>query len=432
MGVIDELLSGISIPSMAKVRQTFMEVRANNIADAFTTAFQQESAKVTWPVSGEVAVVVGSRGIANLKEVTQATVSALQARGLKPFLIPGMGSHGGATADGQAEVLASFGITESSMGVPIRASMEVIQVGSLPNGLPVYMDKIASEAEGIVVINRIKPHTAFRGKYESGIIKMIAIGLGKQKGAEACHKLGFGYMAEQIVQAAEVSLATKKILCGVAVIENAYDQIAEIQVLPASEMMAREPALLERAKSYMPRILVDDIDVLVVDELGKDISGDGMDPNITGRYPTPFATGGPSVRRICVRRLTERTHGNGNGLGVADFTTRDVFETFDFDMTYPNALTSTVPEPVKMPMVLRNDKLMLQAAIKTANVMDDHRVRIVHIRSTLRMDEIRVSESLVDEMKAREGAELVSELTPWAFHSDGSLDDARTWSLKDH
>lgn len=429
MGVIDELLNDIPIPKMVRVKQTFPEVRVNDIDGHVASAFQKESSKVQWPPSGEVAVVVGSRGIANIKEVTQATVSELKARGLQPFIIPGMGSHGGATASGQKDVLESFGITEQSMGVPIRSSMDVVQVGSLPNGLPVYMDKIASEADGIVLINRIKPHTAFRGRYESGIIKMIAIGLGKQKGAEACHKLGFGHMAEQIVQATEVSLATGKILCGVALIENAYDQIADVQVLPASEMIAREPALLERAKSYMPRILVDDIDVLVVDQLGKDISGDGMDPNITGRYPTPYATGGPSVRRICVRRLTDKTHGNGNGLGVADFTTSDVFETFDFDITYPNALTSTVPEPVKMPMVLRNDKLMLQAAIKTANVFDETTVRIVHIRSTLRMDEIRVSESIADELRVRDDADVTSEPVDWVFNSEGKLDEERAWGV---
>lgn len=428
MSVIQQLLKDVPLPRMVRVKQTFPRPVVGNIDEAIVHSLMQENEKIVWPTGGEVAVVVGSRGIADIHKITRAVVRQLRQHGLKPFIVPGMGSHGGATAEGQREVLESLGVTEEYIGAPIRSTMEVVQVGTLANGLPVYMDKFCHQADGIVVVNRIKPHTAFRGTYESGIVKMIAIGAGKQKGAEACHKLGFGHMTKHIVEAAEVAIATNKILCGVAVLENAYDHVAQIEVLPADEILAREPALLEQAKSYMPRILVDEIDVLVVDEVGKDISGDGMDPNITGRYATPFATGGPNVTRITVRRLTERTHGNANGLGLADTTTKRVFDAIDFSKTYPNALTSTVIEPVKLPMVLDNDKLAIQAAIKTSNVLNDDDVRLVHIRSTLRLEEIRVSESLLPLLSGRNNVEVLSSPEPWSFDENDELDTNELWS----
>lgn len=427
MSVIRQLVESVPLPNMVEIRQRFPNPTVEDVDDTVNRAFAAESSSIAWPSSGEIAVVVGSRGISEIDQVTRAVVNQLKSRGYQPFVIPGMGSHGGATAQGQKDVLASLGVTEDFVGAPIRSSMEVVQLGQLPNGLPIYMDKLAHEADGIVVINRIKPHTAFRGPYESGIVKMIAIGLGKQKGAESCHKLGFGHMAEHIVQVAEASLQTRKILAGVAIIENAYDRIADIQVLPANGILAREPALLMRAKSFMPRILVDEFDVLVVDEIGKDISGDGMDPNITGRYATPFATGGPKVTRICVRRLTERTHGNANGIGVADTTTKQVFDAIDFEKTYPNALTSTVIDPVKLPMVLENDKLAIQTAIKTSNVLREADVRLVHIRTTLHLDVIRVSESLLPVLRNRDDVEIMSDPMEWHFDAVGALNTALSW-----
>ncbi|MFB5190641.1 lactate racemase domain-containing protein [Alicyclobacillus fastidiosus] len=427
MSVIRQLVESVPLPNMVEIRQRFPNPTVEDVDDTVNRAFAAESSSIAWPSSGEIAVVVGSRGISEIDQVTRAVVNQLKSRGYQPFVIPGMGSHGGATAQGQKDVLASLGVTEDFVGAPIRSSMEVVQLGQLPNGLPIYMDKLAHEADGIVVINRIKPHTAFRGPYESGIVKMIAIGLGKQKGAESCHKLGFGHMAEHIVQVAEASLQTGKILAGVAIIENAYDRIADIQVLPANGILAREPALLMRAKSFMPRILVDEFDVLVIDEIGKDISGDGMDPNITGRYATPFATGGPKVTRICVRRLTERTHGNANGIGVADTTTKQVFDAIDFEKTYPNALTSTVIDPVKLPMVLENDKLAIQTAIKTSNVLREADVRLVHIRTTLHLDVIRVSESLLPVLRNRDDVEIMSDPMEWHFDAVGALNTALSW-----
>lgn len=428
LNVMQQLLEAVPLPDMIQVRQRFSNPTVEDVDLAVHKAFTTESSKVKWPESGEIAVVVGSRGISDIDTITRAVVAELRSRGYRPFIVPGMGSHGGATAAGQREVLESLGVTEALVGAPIRASMEVVQVGTLSSGLPVYIDRLAYAADGIVVINRIKAHTAFRGPYESGIVKMIAIGLGKQLGAESCHKLGFGHMAKHIVEVTELALQTGKILAGVAVIENAYDHVTDIQVLPATEILAREPALLEVAKRNMPRILVDEFDVLVVDEIGKDISGDGMDPNIMGRYPTPFASGGPNITRICVRRLTDRTHGNANGIGAADTTTKQVLAAIDFDKTYPNAITSTIITPVKLPMVLDNDKLAIQAAVKTSNVLREDAVRLVHIRTTLRLDVIRVSPSLLPTLTNRADIEVLSAPAAWEFDSTGALNAMASWA----
>jgi hypothetical protein len=427
MSVIHMLVDPVPLPKMALISQRFPDPHLTDLAAEVQAAFAKEDEKVTWPVGKEVAVIVGSRGIACIDEVTKHVIEVLKAKGVSPFIVPGMGSHGGATGPGQKEVLASLGVTEERMGVPIRASMEVVQIGELANGLPVYVDQYAYSADGIVLINRVKPHTAFRGRYESGIVKMMAIGLGKQKGAESCHKLGFGKMADHIVQIADVVMKSGKILCGVAIVENAYDHVMRVEVLPTNEIFAREPAILELAKASMPRILVDDIDVLVVDEIGKDISGDGMDPNITGRYPTPYATGGPNVTKISVLGLTERTHGNANGLGVADTTTRQTFDSIDFEKTYPNALTSTVIAPVRLPMVMDTDKMAIQAAIKTCNILKEENARVVHIQTTLAMNRIRVSELLLPLLSQRKDIEVISEPKEWPFSPSGRLDFAACW-----
>ena len=306
MGVLEEMLDPIPLPRTLRIRQRFDD---DYIADveAETLERLRASGQLARIRPGQkVAITVGSRGVDRIDQITRATVRAIKEAGGEPFIVPAMGSHGGATAQGQVEVLAHLGVTEASVGAPIRSSMEVVELGRLENGLPVYADRIAAqEADAIVVVNRVKPHTAFRGRVESGLLKMLAIGLGKQKGAEATHQLGFGHMAENILKMSRVMIAKLPILFGVATVENAYDRSCLIEVVPAGLMEEREPALLEEAKRRMPRIPFDRFDVLVVDYIGKNISGDGMDPNITGRFPTPFAKGGPEVTKVVVLDLTE-------------------------------------------------------------------------------------------------------------------------------
>ncbi|MDY0394102.1 lactate racemase domain-containing protein [Virgibacillus halophilus] len=423
MGILQELVQDIPLPKMAKVKQTFSSEQIDDLSTALYKELDREDVKASVKPGMEIAVAVGSRGLDRLPELTAVTVKFLQDLGAKPFIVPCMGSHGGATAPGQKDVLKHLGVTEESVHAEIRSSMEVIKIGELENGLPVYIDKIASEADGIVVINRIKPHTAFRGPVESGIMKMISIGLGKQKGAEACHQLGFKHMAEYVPAMAKVALKKMPILFGVATVENAYDKIAKVQVLTNDEIdnMEKETALQELSKKMLPKLFFDQIDVLIIDQIGKNISGDGMDPNITGRYPTPYAYGGPEVTKMAVLDLTDETEGNANGVGTADFTTQRLVDKMDREATYANGLTSTVVGPTHISTAMPNDKMAIQAAIKTCNILDFHQVKMVRIKNTLQISEIAVSEALLEHVKEHANMQQASELYELAFDKDDNL-----------
>ncbi|MFM1655610.1 lactate racemase domain-containing protein [Brevibacillus sp. B_LB10_24] len=415
MQIIAELLRDIRIPRMAKVRQHFDAPELPDVADAVRREVREAGVLSRIAPGNRVAIAVGSRGVAEIAAIAREVVRAVKAAGGHPFIVPAMGSHGGATAEGQQEVLESLGVTEAFVEAPICSSMEVVEVGRLPNGLPVYIDKNAYSADKIIVINRIKPHTAFRGPVESGLMKMITIGLGKQRGADAAHAYSFKYMAEHVQEMAKVMIARTPIIFGVGTIENAFERPARIVAIPAEKLADEEPKLLLEAKALMPRILFDPLDVLVVDEIGKDISGDGMDPNITGRFGTPFASGGVRAARTVVLGLSERTHGNANGIGMADITTRRVFEEIDWAKGYANALTSTVVEMVKLPMFLETGELAVKAAIKTCTAFDLDRVRLVRIENTLHLREIWISESLLPEAREREDIEVLSDLQVMNF-----------------
>ncbi|MCF6092411.1 nickel-dependent lactate racemase [Microaerobacter geothermalis] len=412
MQIIEELLQDIPLPNMVKVKQKFPAPEIMDVEKAVHEAIQDAGVLSRISTGDRVAIAVGSRGVADIPILTRELVHAVKSVGGNPFIVPAMGSHGGATAQGQIEVLEQLGVTESFVEAPILSSMDVVEVGRLPNGLPVYTDKYAYEADKVIVINRIKPHTAFRGRVESGLMKMITIGLGKQKGAEAAHAYSFKYMAEHVPEMAKITLSKVPIIFGLGTIENAYDRPAKIVAVPAEKFEQVEPELLLEAKRLMPRILFDPIDVLIVDEIGKDISGDGMDPNITGRYATPYASGGPEVTRIVVLGLTEKTHGNANGIGLADITTKKVFQQIEWEKGYANALTSTVVGTVKVPMFMETEELAVKAAIKTCNTFDMNKVRVVRIQNTLHLKEIWISESLLSEGTNREDIEILSEPAP--------------------
>ncbi|MDF2000822.1 lactate racemase domain-containing protein [Peribacillus frigoritolerans] len=409
MDIISELLREIQLPKMVKVRQEFRTPHIADVAGEVKKAIKEANVLSRINEDDRVAIAVGSRGVADLPTLVRETVVAVKEAGGNPFIVPAMGSHGGATAEGQIDVLLQLGISEESVGASIQSSMEVIKLDELPNGLPVYIDKLAYESDKIIVINRIKPHTAFRGPVESGLMKMITIGLGKQKGAEAAHAYSFKYMAEHVPEMAKISLTKAPIIFGLATIENAYDKPAKIVAVPAEELEEVEPGLLLEAKSLMPKIHFDSIDVLIVNELGKDISGDGMDPNITGNFATPYATGGPDVKRTVVLGLTEKTHGNANGIGMADMTTKAVMNEIEWEKGYANALTSTVTDVIKLPMFLDTQELAVKAAIKTCNAFDLNKVRVVRIKNTLEIGEIWISESMMEEALKNKNIELLSE-----------------------
>jgi hypothetical protein len=421
MSVLRQVLENIPIPQMVKIRQKFDGTKLENLTEALELELQKPGTIDRIKPGQQVAVAVGSRGVANIALFTKITVEAIKEAGGHPFIVPCMGSHGGASAEGQKDVLHHLGVTETYVGAPIRSSMEVVKIDELPNGLPVYVDQIASTADAIVVINRVKPHTAFRGRIESGIMKMIAIGLGKQKGAEACHQLGFKYMAENVPAMATIMINKLPIIFGIALVENAFDQTCTIEALPSEQIEEREVELLKEAKAKLPQILFDQIDVLVIDYIGKNISGDGMDPNITGRYPTPYAHGGPDVSKMVVLDLTNETKGNANGVGTADFTTQRLVDKIDLPATFVNGLTSTVCAPTKISTTLDNDFYAIKAGVKTCNILDYTKCRLVRIQDTLHLGEIEISVNLLEEAGRHVDIEILSEPYDLQFDSEGNL-----------
>ena len=422
-GILHELLDGVPIPEMARVRYDMPTPPA--IDDVAAAVKQEMRGAGTERMCGpgqRVAIAVGSRGIDRLPEIVSAVVDELRSYGVEPFVVAAMGSHGGATAGGQREVLEHLGVTSETVRAPIESSMDTDIVGKTEDGAPVHVDRRARAADGIVLIARIKPHTAFRGPYESGMAKMIAIGLGKQAGAATTHARGFGEMARMVPAMAEVALRAAPIRFAVAILENAVDRVCRVRVVPADRILAEEPALLDRARATMPRIPFSLLDVLVIDEIGKNISGDGADPNVTGRYPTPFASGGPEVDKQVVLDLAAASAGNANGIGLADFTTIRLARKMDFGRTYPNALTSTEPTPVKLPMVLPSDRLAFAAALLTCHAVN-REPRLLRIKNTLRLDEFWVSSALLDEVRRDSTQHILAGPAPVDFDEEGNLRD---------
>lgn len=420
VGIVNKLVEDMPIPRMAKVRQRFDDACLRDVGAAVRDALAGCVLPAVKP-GGTVAITVGSRGIANIPLVIKTVAEELRRTGARPFAVPAMGSHGGATVQGQMAVLQSLGVTEEYLGCPIRASMEVRQIGVTSDGRPVQIDAYAAAADGIVVVNRVKPHTSFTGPYESGLMKMLAIGLAKQAGAEVCHQEGYGKIARNIEKYAKAILQQAKVLFGVALVENAYDRTCAIHVIPAGEIPDREPEILLQAKAMMPKILFSDIDVIVVDRMGKDISGLGMDPHVTGCFATIYANGPPRPGKLVVLDLTAKAHGNANGMGVADVITRRLFEKFDPQTTYANAITATLTQAVRAPMIMDNQKLAIQAAIKTADGFDKENIRMVRLQDTLRLSEILISETMLPDAKRHPQIEVLGPPEELLFDPYGNL-----------
>lgn len=421
MSIITNMLERIKLPEMIQVRQSFnhdhienMEIELRQILDKGEMVGEIRS-------DMSVAITAGSRGICNISAILRILVDEVRKRGAYPFIVPAMGSHGGATAEGQCKVLNDLGITESSMGCPICSSMNVIRIGTTSAGKPVYLDAYAAKADGIIIVNRIKAHTSFTGSYESGLLKMMAVGLGKQAGAQACHSEGHGRMAEFVEEYGSAVLKQANILFGVAVIENAYNQTRRIELVKKEEFLNREPYLLEEAKQHMPQLYLTDIDVLIVDKMGKDISGLGMDPHVTGCFATRYASGPQKPGGMTVLDMTEAAHGNANGVGVADVITRRLFQKIDFAATYANVMTAALSQAAKIPMIMENDKDAILATIVLSGNAGKSDLRIVHIHDTLHLEEISVSEAFLDEVKNHSQIKLTGQKGPFMFDSSGNL-----------
>jgi hypothetical protein len=368
-----------------------------------------------------MAVTAGSRGIRDFPEMLSGVVAELRERGYDPFVFPAMGSHGGATADGQREMLADLGMTEESLGCPVRSSMETVTVGE-HDGLPVYADRTAADADAILLANRVKPHTDFHGPVESGLCKMAVIGMGKRAGAEQLHNAALGSdMSAEIRARTRILLDELPVAGGVALVENAHDRAAHVEGVPAEEMLQREPELLERACDELPTLPLDDLDLLVVDEMGKEVSGTGLDTNVLGRTyfrgePEPDT---PDYTRIYVRSLTPPSHGNGLGMGLADVVHRDVAAALDLGDTYVNVITSGEPRRAKLPLVVPDDASAFLLSPSITGTPDPADLWIARVPNTLEPDRLLVSEAVVPELEATENV-TIGGLRPLVFE-DGQL-----------
>jgi hypothetical protein len=369
-----------------------------------------------------IAVGCGSRGVANAAEAARAVVTQLKALGAQPFIFPAMGSHGAATAAGQRAVLEGYGITEDYVGCPIRATMETVELGRLDDGTPVYMDQYAAEADGVVLINRVKPHTNFRAPIESGIVKMLTIGMGKIKGATTYHTHGMDAFGDVLPKGARLIMAHKPFLFGLGLVENAYDETAIIEAIPAETLFERETELQTQAKAMLGRLLFDRVDVLIIEEMGKNISGAGFDPNVTGRPNRDMTTwSGPHIQRIVVLDLTEETHGNATGLGLADVITTKIWKKLDIGPTYANVITSCYLDGGAIPVMMNTEEEAIKLAVKTLIRVKPAEARIVRIRNTLELAHIMVSETMLADVQAHPQMEAQGAPRVLAFDGEGNL-----------
>jgi hypothetical protein len=406
---------------MVRVKQAFQGPTVENVPATVRTAL----GRLELPVrpAESVALTVGSRGVVNIDTIARAAVEHMKGLGARPFIIPAMGSHGGGTAEGQRAVLERYGVTETTMGCPVRATMEVVQVGEVL-GLPIWLDRYAAEADWVGVINRVKPHTGFAGEIGSGLFKMMTIGMGKHRGAVQAHRanIRLGY-EPMIVALGREMLRTGRIAFGLGVVENGYDETALVEAFLPADLEAGERELLRKARAWMAKLPFDPIDLLIVDEMGKEISGTGMDTNVIGRHTTfferPFTS--PRITFIVACDLTAPTHGNASGIGLVDFTTRRLADKIDWEPTYVNALTACSPGGPKLPAVLGTTQEAIAVALSCLGLDRVEDARVVRVRNTLRLTEVEVSGALLPEVAGRDDLTLVGEPADMTFGPDGAL-----------
>lgn len=415
----------MQFPKMIRVRQTFDCPRVDDIPGTVEAELSKLQLSRKVRAGQSIAITAGSRGIANIATITRAIVDHCNRLGAKPFIVPAMGSHGGGTAEGQAGILAGYGITAESMGCPVRASMETVIVDSLAHGVPVHFDRIASEADHVIVVGRIKPHTGFVGEIESGLHKMMLIGLGKHEGAKIYHRAIMDYSWLEIVEAVAGSVLKKcHILCGVGIVENAYDETALIEAVAPEEFGPRERALLRKAREWMPRLPFTKVDLLIVDEIGKNISGSGMDTNVVGRkYNDHKATEKDDykVRTIFVRGLSEETHGNACGIGMCEFTNQRTVDAIDKKITAINAITGGHCPIAMVPIHYDTDREVLEQALTTVGLVAPENARVVQISNTLHLREVLVSEVHRAEISSRSDLAILGDAAAMAFDPQGNL-----------
>lgn len=413
----------LELPKMRIIRQKNLELPAVDVLREIERNWADIQNRIEFPLKGRVAIGVGSRGISNLVEVVRFVVTKLKEAGCNPFILPAMGSHGGATAEGQVSVLAARGITEESVGAPIQATMEVTPLGEI-DGIPLFMNRLAQEADGIVLINRIKPHTNFVGPTESGLIKMIAIGLGNDIGAQHYHRLSVVRDQYTIISSAGRELLKRSpIILGVGLVENQSHETAIVKIGRVKEIESMEKELLKKARANLATLPLDEIDLLIIDEMGKEISGEGIDPNVVGRDVCTYGAkrSWPKITRIFVRDLTEASEGSAVGIGQADFTTQRLVDKINFPVTAINCLVSCCPEAGKLPLTYPNDREAIAAALVTLRPYSHEDLRIVHIKNTLELASLMASKGCLSDLREKSDLIIEGEDTNFEFDPSGNL-----------
>lgn len=415
----------MEFPKMLRIRQYFEAPTLNNIHNEVVSRIESVISSSTIREGQTVAIGCSSRGIKNYASIVKATTESLLQMNLKPFIFPAMGSHGAASSAGQKKVLENYGISEDTMGVPIKSSLDVVQIGKTEDHIPVYIDKFANAADHIVLINRIKHHTEFDSDIESGLMKMMAIGFGKKLGATIYHKAIMVHGYPKIIKSvARIVLQSEKVLFGVGIVENSLNQTSKIGVLRPHELEEKEKELLLEAKRLATRLPFEDIDVLIIDEMGKDVSGTGFDTKVVGRILMPLVVSepdSPRVKRIVVCDLTKDTEGNADGVGIADFVTQRLVDKIDLNALYINAIAGAEPEHAKIPLTLKNDQEAIEVAIGSVGIIPQEELKIMRIKNTMRLSEVEVSEAYRNEILKREDLEIVEEAKSMEFDKNGNL-----------
>lgn len=412
-------------PRMFRLRQKFDAHRVTDIPDEVTRQLNMLNLKSRIRPGQQVAITAGSRGIAHIGMITRAVVDHMKSLDAKPFIVPAMGSHGGGTAAGQTQLLEHYGITPEKMGCELRASMETVIVDRTPQGIPVHFDKHASQADHVFIVGRVKPHTGFVGDVESGLHKMMLIGLGKHEGAKIYHRAIADFSFMEIITAVAASVISKcRVVGGLAIVENAYDETALIEAVAPERFLEREKELLKLATKWLPRLPFSYTDLLIIDKIGKNISGTGLDTNVVGRkYNDHAATDRDTVRckRIFVRGLTEETHGNATGIGIAEFINQRTSDAIDRKITAINCITGLHPTAAMIPIAYETDREAITNALHTCGLVEPDRSKVTQIRDTLHLGEVLVSEAFLPELSNRDDLEQISDLREMAFDSEGNL-----------
>ena len=421
MSTVTPLISGQKLPKFVRVKQNFPhnELSEDDIKKIIRDNFSKPEFKNTIKPGKRICITAGSRGLSNIVLITRTVVDCVKELGGEPFIIPAMGSHGGATAEGQRGILKSYNITEETMGCPIVSSMETVKIGHAEEiDEDVQIDKNAFGADGIIVMNRIKAHTGFKGKYESGLMKMMTIGLGKQAGAYVAHSQGDDAMPERLFSIGSEIIRKAPVIMGIGLMENAFDKTYRIEFVEPDKIADTEPGLLLDAKANMGRIFLDACDVIILEKIGKNYSGGGMDPNVVGRSRLPI---GIKSERMGIWGLSEESHGNATGMGRADVGTMDFFKQISFNDTYPNAITDHDSSTYKIPLIMDNEKECLQACMAICLKMDPENPRIVILKNSLEIESMLISEALIPEAKTKPQLDIETEPFELEFDENGKL-----------